>query len=91
MSEWEPRRKSAIYENMTIEQMGLSTATYNALKAAGYQMVSQLMDKTVRDLLDIPKMGLVALGGIVTRMEAADQAARIAELEQRVSELEQRW
>ena len=89
MTEW---TKAHIYDAMPIENLGVGTRTYNALKRENIKTVGQIMDKTVAELLDIRNFGLGSLADLIDQMSAMggklDLAERVKELEERVRQLE---
>ncbi len=85
MTEW---TKAAAYESFPIEHLGLNTRAYNALKREGITTIGQIMDKTVRELLEIRAVGAGSVGSLLESMGGLQMEDRVRELEDRVAFLE---
>lgn len=53
------------YEDISIEEIGLSNRAYHCLKHAGIDFASQLLQKSDDDLLDLPNMGTKSVADIL--------------------------
>lgn len=87
MSEW---TKAAVYESFSIEHIGLNTRAYNALKREGITTIGQIMDKTVRELLEIRAVGAGSIGNLLESMGVQQLEDRVASLEDRVAAVEKK-
>ncbi len=60
------------FENLTIEDLDLSVRSYNCLKRAGIQTVSELIDKTEEDMMKFKNLGKKSLKEIKDKLAAID-------------------
>jgi DNA-directed RNA polymerase alpha subunit len=73
----------SVYSKMPLTQLGLSTRTVNALLRTGYRTVGDAASLNIRELLDIPGMGIESARNLMERMNDPDVL-----LEERVKTLE---
>jgi DNA-directed RNA polymerase alpha subunit len=76
-----------MYKTYPLEKVGLNARTENSLRRRGITTVGQILNMTVRDLLNVNGFGLVSLGDIANRM-AAFAADPELPVELRVEDLE---
>jgi DNA-directed RNA polymerase alpha subunit len=75
-----------LYESCPIEQLNLPARVSNALTRQGYKTIGQILDLTLRDILDMRDMGLGALSDLVRLAERADRLAQLEEELRKVRE-----
>jgi DNA-directed RNA polymerase alpha subunit len=80
-------KSEAIYAGQAIEHLGLNTRTCNALKRQGVSTIGEVLDLTVRELLDIRNLGANSTGHLVGQLEILDLAERVTILEREVREI----
>jgi DNA-directed RNA polymerase alpha subunit len=75
------------YKTYPLEKVGFNTRTENSLRRRGITTVGEILNMTVRDLLNVDGFGLVSLGDIANRMAEFAENPRLP-IELRVENLE---
>jgi DNA-directed RNA polymerase subunit alpha len=69
MVEKEEDKKEKVLE-MTIEELDLSVRSYNCLKRAGINTVSELTERTMDDMMKVRNLGKKSLEEVQQKLEA---------------------